>query len=60
MEYPPCQFLAGIGEVRQQFHVEGIPRTFSFDRDGKLIGETIDQCTATQFLKLLSKTNLHP
>jgi len=42
------------------FGVEGIPKTFIFDRDGKLIGETIDQCTGLQFLKLLSKTDLHP
>jgi peroxiredoxin len=58
--YHPPVLLDPDGAVHKAFHVEGIPRTFIFDRDGKLIGETIDQCTATQFLKLLSKTNLHP
>jgi peroxiredoxin len=48
------------GEVHKLFHVEGVPRTFIFDRDGKLIAVAIDRCVAHQFLEMLSKTNLHP
>ena len=47
------------GKVHKQFHIEGIPRTFIFNRDGKLIGESIDQCTQRQFLDMLGATDLH-
>jgi peroxiredoxin len=56
--HTPVLIDAG-GAVHKQFHIEGIPKTFIFNRDGKLIGETIDQCTGMQFLKMLSKTDLH-
>jgi peroxiredoxin len=46
-------------KVHKQFHITGIPTTFIFDRDGKLLGETIDQTTERQFLAILSKTDLH-
>jgi hypothetical protein len=42
------------------FHITGIPRTYLFDRDGKLIAEAIDQRSQRQFLMMLSKTDLHP
>ncbi len=57
--HPPILIDQG-GKVFQQFHIQGIPRTFLFDRDGKLIGEAIDQRTQRQFLVMLSKTDLHP
>ena len=47
------------GKVHKQFHITGIPRTFIFGRDGKLVGESIDQCTQRQFLDMLGKTDLH-
>lgn len=47
------------GLVAKQFHVTGVPRTFLFDRDGKLLGESIDECTQRQFLDMLGKTDLH-
>ncbi len=46
-------------KVHKQFHITGIPTTFIFDRDGKLLGETIDQTTERQFLAILSKADLH-
>jgi thiol-disulfide isomerase/thioredoxin len=58
--YHPTILVDSGGKVHQEFHVEGIPRTFIFDRDGKLIGETIDQGTWKQFLTILAKTDLHP
>jgi peroxiredoxin len=47
------------GKVHKQFHITGIPRTFVINRDGKLVGESIDQCTQRQFLDMLGKTDLH-
>ncbi|MGA3079918.1 MAG: TlpA disulfide reductase family protein [Terracidiphilus sp.] len=46
-------------KVHKMFHITGIPTTFIFDREGKLIGETIDQTTQRQFLDILAKTDLH-
>jgi peroxiredoxin len=57
--YRPPVLIDTGSTVHKQFHIEGIPKTFIFNRDGKLIGETIDQCTGMQFLKMLSKTDLH-
>jgi thiol-disulfide isomerase/thioredoxin len=57
--HPPVLFDTD-GKVAKQFHVQGIPRTFVFNREGKLVAQAIDQCTQQQFLKMLSKTDLHP
>jgi peroxiredoxin len=58
--YHPPVLLDMDGSVFKKFHIEGIPRTFIFNRDGKLVGETIDQTSWRQFLQMLSKTDLHP
>jgi thiol-disulfide isomerase/thioredoxin len=58
--YHPTVLLDPEGKVAQQFHVEGIPRTFVFNRKGKLVAEAIDQCTQHQFLGMLAKTDLQP
>jgi thiol-disulfide isomerase/thioredoxin len=58
--YHPPVLLDTDGSVFKKFHIEGIPRTFIFNRDGKLVGETIDQSSWRQFLQILSKTDLHP
>ena len=57
--HPPVLIDTG-GAVHKQFHIEGIPRTFVFNREGKLVAEAIDQRTMRQFLLMLSKTDLHP
>lgn len=59
-KYHPTILLDPGGKVHKQFHIYGIPRTFIFDRDGKLVGQTIDECTWKQFMVMLSKTDLHP
>jgi thiol-disulfide isomerase/thioredoxin len=59
-KYTPDVLLDADGKVHKEFFIEGIPKTYVFNRDGKLIGETIDECTRKQFLELLSKTDLHP
>jgi thiol-disulfide isomerase/thioredoxin len=58
--YHPPVLLDTGGAVHKQFHIEGIPRTFVFNREGKLVAEAIDQRTMRQFLTMLSKTDLHP
>jgi peroxiredoxin len=58
--YHPPVLLDPGGKVHKLFHIEGIPKTFLFNRDGKLIAEAIDQRSMRQFLAMLSKTDLHP
>jgi peroxiredoxin len=59
-QYHPPVLLDLGGKVAKQFHVDGIPRTFVFDRQGKLVAQAIDQCTQRQFLNMLAKTDLQP
>jgi peroxiredoxin len=59
-KYHPPVLIDSDNKVHKLFHVEGIPRTFVFNRDGKLVAEAIDQRTQRQFLKMLSETGLHP
>ena len=56
--YRPTVLLDPGDAVHKEFHVEGIPKTYLFDRNGKLLGETIDQSTERQFLELLAKADL--
>ncbi len=58
-KYHPAVLLDPDSEVHKQFHVTGIPNTFLFGRDGKLLDVAIDQRTRRQFLEMLSKTDLH-
>lgn len=57
--HPPVLIDYG-NKVFNMYHISGIPRTFLFDRNGKLIAEAIDQRSQRQFLMMLSKTDLHP
>jgi len=57
--HPPVLIDSG-GAVHKQFHITGIPKTFVFDRDGKLTGVAIDQSTQRQFLSLLAQAGLKP
>jgi thiol-disulfide isomerase/thioredoxin len=56
--YRPTVLLDPGDTVHKEFHIEGIPKTYLFDRNGRLVGETIDQCTERQFLELLAKADL--
>ncbi|HUO17030.1 MAG TPA: TlpA disulfide reductase family protein [Verrucomicrobiae bacterium] len=58
-KYAPDVVLDPGGKVHQAFHITGIPRTFLFGRDGKLLAVAIDQRSRRQFLEMLSKTDLH-
>ena len=59
-KYRPTVLIDPGGKVHQQFHIDGIPHTYLFGRDGKLLAVAIDQRSRRQFLKMLEKTDLHP
>jgi len=46
-------------KVHELFRVEGIPKSFIFDRQGKLAAQSIDMRTMQQFLGLLAQAGLH-
>ena len=58
--YHPPVLTDDGGKVAKQFHVDGLPRTFVFDRDGKLVAEAIDMRTQRQFFAMLAKAGLQP
>jgi peroxiredoxin len=45
-------------KVNELFHVEGIPKTFVYGRDGVLAAEAIDMRTQRQFLEMLKRAGL--
>ena len=47
-------------KVADQFHITGIPKSFVFDREGKLVAESVDMRTQQQFLHMLAKAGLKP
>jgi peroxiredoxin len=51
--------LLDVGrKVNEMFVVEGIPKSFVYDRDGKLVEQSIDMRTQKQFLEMLGKAGL--
>jgi len=45
-------------KVNELFQVEGIPKSFIYDRDGKLVAQSIDMRTQHQFLEMLKQAGL--
>jgi peroxiredoxin len=45
-------------KVNQLFEVEGIPKSFVYDRGGKLVAQSIDMRTQKQFLEMLEHAGL--
>ena len=45
-------------KVNKLFSVEGIPKSFLYDRDGKLVTEAVDRRTEGQFLAMLKLAGL--
>jgi len=45
-------------KVNELFQVVGIPKTFIYDRSGKLVAESIDMRTQSQFLQMLAQAGL--
>jgi peroxiredoxin len=46
------------GKVQQLFDIQGIPKSFVYDRDGKLVAQAIDRRTERQFLAMLKEAGL--
>jgi len=45
-------------KVNELFQIEGIPKTFVYDRNGKLVAQSIDMRTRRQFLEMLVQAGL--
>ena len=45
-------------KVHEQLEIEGIPKSFVYDRDGKLVAQSIDMRTQRQFLEMLAQAGL--
>jgi len=45
-------------KVHESFVVEGIPKSFVYDRQGKLVAQSIDMRTQKQFLEMLGKAGI--
>jgi peroxiredoxin len=46
-------------KVNELFQIDGIPKSFVYDRDGRLVAESIDMRTRKQFLEMLAQAGLH-
>jgi peroxiredoxin len=53
----PILFDPG-SKVNNLFEVEGIPKSFVYNRDGKLVAQSIDMRTQRQFLEMLAQAGL--
>jgi peroxiredoxin len=63
--YHPTVLFDTDGKVGKAFHVDelrddALPRTFVFDRDGKLVALSIDTSTQRQFFAMLALAGLQP
>ncbi|MBA3914568.1 MAG: TlpA family protein disulfide reductase, partial [Acidobacteriales bacterium] len=45
-------------KVNKEFAVEGIPKSFVYDREGKMVAQSVDMRTRQQFLEMLSRAGL--
>ena len=45
-------------KANELFQIEGIPKTFVYDRNGKLVAQSIDMRTRRQFLEMLAQAGL--
>jgi peroxiredoxin len=46
-------------KVNDLFHMDSIPKSFVYDRSGKLVSQSIDMRTRRQFLEMLARAGLH-
>jgi peroxiredoxin len=46
-------------KVNERFRIRGIPKSFVYDRNGKIVAQAIDMRTREQFLKMLAQAGLH-
>jgi peroxiredoxin len=45
-------------KVNELFQIDGIPKTFIYDREGKIVAQSIDMRTQKQFLEMLGAAGL--
>ena len=45
-------------KVNGLLHIQGIPKTFVYDREGKIVAQSIDMRTRGQFLEMLGRAGL--
>ena len=45
-------------KVNDVFLVNGIPKSFVYDREGKFVAQSIDMRTQKQFLEMLGKAGI--
>jgi thiol-disulfide isomerase/thioredoxin len=45
-------------KANEAFHIEGIPQSFVFNRQGKLVAQSIDMRTEKQFLQMLATAGI--
>jgi len=45
-------------KINDLFHIDGIPKSFVYDREGKLVAQAIDMRTQKQFLEMLGRAGL--
>ncbi|MGD0830556.1 MAG: TlpA disulfide reductase family protein [Terracidiphilus sp.] len=48
------------GKTMNRFHIDGLPRSFVFNRDGKLVSQAMNQRSQHQFLRMLAQAGLQP
>ena len=46
-------------KVNELFRIDGIPKSFLYDRNGKMVSSAIDMRTQGQFLRMLAQAGLH-
>lgn len=46
------------GRVHRLYQIEGIPKSFVYDREGKLVAQSIDMRTRSQFQQMLAQAGL--
>ena len=56
--YHPPVLLDPGGKTASLYHITGIPKSFVFNREGKLTGVAIDERTGQQFLRMLQDAGL--
>jgi peroxiredoxin len=63
LHYAPQVLLDGgaigtLGAAAKAFAIDGLPRTFVFDREGELAAQSLDMCTRRQFFTMLGLAGL--
>jgi peroxiredoxin len=46
------------GKLHKAYSIEGIPKGFLYDREGKLVAQAIDMRTRQQFMEMLDQAGL--